>query len=1274
MSRPRILIFAIIWACVAWIAGCGDGSTDPVPPPRLPPEPPRATTVSITPPTAALTALGATVQLAADLRDQNGQLMAGATVTWSSGSPAVATVDSAGLVTAVGVGTATIAATVDAASGTAEVTVVQTAESVVVSPAADTIAIGDTLRLAAEVFDRNGQTLAEAVFEWSSGDTAVATVDSAGLVTAVGVGTATIAATADAASGTATITVEAVNPDRTALVALYEATDGPNWVDNDNWLTDAPLEEWYGVFTNAAGRVVALFLGCGLWDFENNECPSPGLKGAIPPELGNLSELRTLELDYNSLSGPIPPELGDLSELRILELDHNSLSGPIPPELGRLTALTSLSLSNNALSGPVPEWIGGLSDLWYLNFDVNQLTGPIPSTFGDLTELRSLYLCCNQLHGPLPSELANLGNLEVLDVNGAALRGPIPPWLGEMSSLRTLSLEGTLLTGVIPPELGKLSSLRTLSLLENDLSGPVPPEIGGLTSLHALYLRVNRNLFGPLPAAMTALDSLVRLDISNTSLCAPKTQSFRDWLSGLDQFDGDECALAVSSPREALAALYESANGDGWQVATNWLTDVPLDQWYGISADSEDMVTSIALANNALGGALPVEISGLETLTELLLNGNPELDGELPREMTVLAELTALRLDGTGLCAPPHEVFRAWLGRVDDAQVAACPDDYGSDASAATAVSLGERVEGELESWGDEDWFRIDIGGRGRLMLAVDGDADAIALLVSTDGEIIGYDGTGRNEIANNLEPGSYYIAVRGAQDQSRGSYALSTSFEPRTPGARAYLTQAIQSHDFAVPLVAGEDALLRVFVMADEGVTASMPPVRATFYRNGAETHSVSIAGSSAQVPSTMAEDDLDATANAVVPGSVLLPGTEMVVEVDPDGTLDPSLGIGGRIPKDGRMAIDVRAMPDFDVTAVPVLWTENPDSSGYKVAAELTAEHDLFYETRDWLPVADMDVSVREAVLVDYDPTGNMLRVLNDVFLLHTTDGASGYYMGVPPWINRGTLGIAYRESKVSVSRLDGHTIAHEFGHNFSLRHAPCGSPLGVDGHYPHSGGKIGAWGYDFRHGGLLDPEAFTDLMTYCRAQDWISDYSFAKAAEYRAETQATMAARTAPRVLVVRGGVTQGRLSLEPAFVLDAPPSLPDASGAYRLVGSGARGEELFALRFEMEEIADVGREGDGGFVFAIPVRRAWAEALSAVTLSGPEGSVRLTRDDPAAPATALVLDAATGRIRAILRDPPSPDAQRADALGAEPGHEVLFSRGIPDAAAWQVPPPR
>ena len=151
---------------IAWAAGCGDDTTEPSPPP----EPARPASITVTPPTAEFTALGATVQLSAEVRDQNGQVMAGTTVAWTSSSTTVATVDAAGLVTATGNGTATISATAGTVSGSAAVTVAQEVRGVEVLPAAETVSAGDTVRLTAEAWDPNGFAVPGVEFTWSSSD------------------------------------------------------------------------------------------------------------------------------------------------------------------------------------------------------------------------------------------------------------------------------------------------------------------------------------------------------------------------------------------------------------------------------------------------------------------------------------------------------------------------------------------------------------------------------------------------------------------------------------------------------------------------------------------------------------------------------------------------------------------------------------------------------------------------------------------------------------------------------------------------------------------------------------------------------------------------------------------------------------------------------------------------------------------------------------------------------------------------------------------------
>ena len=285
--------------------------------------------------------------------------------------------------------------------------------------------------------------------------------------------------------------------DRDILVALYDATQGANWFQSENWLTNAGLKRWHGVSIDGNGRVIRM------------ELQSNYLKGVIPPELGFLSHLEQLDLNGNKLSGPVPSALGRLSRLEELSLQVNQLTGPIPPALGRLSRLRILYLLRN------------------------QLTGPIPSELGNLSRLEALYLPWNELTGSVPSALGRLSRLEVLDLSRNQLTGPIPPALGRLSRLKVLRIQANQLTGPIPSELGNLSSMYSLDLSRNQLTGPIPPALGRLGKLRSMSLTKNVGLAGPLPARLTNLRRLEELLAGGTGLCVPSTASIQRWLESV---------------------------------------------------------------------------------------------------------------------------------------------------------------------------------------------------------------------------------------------------------------------------------------------------------------------------------------------------------------------------------------------------------------------------------------------------------------------------------------------------------------------------------------------------------------------------------------------------------------------------------------------------------------------------------------------------------------------------------------------------------------------
>ena len=600
---------------------------------------PAPATIAIMPDTVVLAALGDTVRLTAEVKDQLGRVLQGEEVRWVSGDRVVATVDSVGLATATGNGTTTITAAAGAASGTATVTVMQSTTSIVVSPSADTIGPGDTLQLVAEAHDRNGHRVIDVQFTWTSSNASVVTVNASGLVRGVNEGTATIAAMTRDTRGTSGITV--ANPDRAALVALYEATDGPNWVNSENWLTDAPLREWYGVRTDGTGRVRRLDLrGTGGTSGQPH-----GLSGPIPRELGKLTSLIGLNLSYNNISGAIPPELGNLTNLTSLSLTNNRLSGPIPPELGNLDQLTGLYLDGNNLSGPIPPELGNLTRMSQLWLHRNRLSGPIPPELGNLTRMRNLVLVYNNLTGPIPPELGNLANLTWLSLGYNDLDGPIPPQLGNLANIESLSLE------------------------RNNLSGQVPAEIGNLTSLTTLSLGYNK-LRGSIPRSFLELTNLVWFTFDLSGLCTPGITDFVKWRLAIESSEGPACNEADVA---VLTSLHATAGGTGWTNSDGWLANSAVGEWHGVNADSLGRVTKLDLAGNGLVGHLPLGLGDLARMTVLRIGGNA-LSGRLPTSLTRVP-LRELHYAGTNLCVPAEASFQQWLNTIESHESAGvdCP-------------------------------------------------------------------------------------------------------------------------------------------------------------------------------------------------------------------------------------------------------------------------------------------------------------------------------------------------------------------------------------------------------------------------------------------------------------------------------------------------------------------------------------------------------------------------------------------------------------------------
>mmetsp|Transcript_8719 Transcript_8719/g.13447 ORF Transcript_8719/g.13447 Transcript_8719/m.13447 type:complete len:1175 (-) Transcript_8719:1036-4560(-) len=250
-----------------------------------------------------------------------------------------------------------------------------------------------------------------------------------------------------------------------------------------------------------------------LLDLSDNE-----FHGTLSPNVEKLKNLHHLNLSTSGISGTLPSELGSITDLLHLDVSSNRvIGGNIPTEFGRLINLKHLDMKENNFSGTLPSYLGQLHKLQFLNMSSNRFSGVIPSDIGNLVSLKILKSHVNDLNGSIPSEFENLFQLEELDLYLNNLSGPLPSGIEKLTSLKRLSLFHNSLTGKIPSGLGLLTNLQELFLYSNDLTGPIPSEIGNLRDLALLSLGINQ-LSGSIPAEFSNLKGLNVIRLSQTSL------------------------------------------------------------------------------------------------------------------------------------------------------------------------------------------------------------------------------------------------------------------------------------------------------------------------------------------------------------------------------------------------------------------------------------------------------------------------------------------------------------------------------------------------------------------------------------------------------------------------------------------------------------------------------------------------------------------------------------------------------------------------------------
>jgi len=259
-----------------------------------------------------------------------------------------------------------------------------------------------------------------------------------------------------------------IQTDSLALVDLYKSLDGMNWSHSNNWNSSRPVATWAGVqVSDVAGapRVTALYLG-------GNK-----LRGTLPKSIGQLTALRSLQLQYNrELTGTIPAELYQLTHLRSLRLRFTSLTGEVSPAIGKLTELDTLDLSNSRYDLSM-WWNGDPATAKEHRPNGKTLTGSLPREIGQLTKARYIDLSFQGFTGTLPTEIGALKSAKYLSLYGCHFSGELPASLGTLAQLEYFSAGLNDFSGELPASLGSLKRIREIHISGNKLTGAIPASL-----------------------------------------------------------------------------------------------------------------------------------------------------------------------------------------------------------------------------------------------------------------------------------------------------------------------------------------------------------------------------------------------------------------------------------------------------------------------------------------------------------------------------------------------------------------------------------------------------------------------------------------------------------------------------------------------------------------------------------------------------------------------------------------------------------------------------
>ncbi len=210
-------------------------------------------------------------------------------------------------------------------------------------------------------------------------------------------------------------------------------------------------------------------------------------------------------------------------------------------------------------------------------------------------------------------------------------------------------------------------------------------------------------------------------------------------------------------------------------------------------------------------------------------------------------------------------------------------------------------------------------------------------------------------------------------------------------------LTQATQTSEGTVELIAGRRTLVRVFMVGDE-ISFYGPGIRLRVFDGDQEIFHQVFPPIRDRTPDEVIESELDASANGVIPASAMRPGVSLVVELDPEGVMPLAPGSQTRYPEAGAMALEVVEPQTFRQIIVPTVSPTSNNESILGWAQSLDVNHADMRLIRSLLPIGDMELEVHETYRTSsVDTFQGWFSWLNDMVTLFQQEGRRGYYYGL-------------------------------------------------------------------------------------------------------------------------------------------------------------------------------------------------------------------------------------------------------------------------------------